>query len=59
MLPMVLDGGLQLVTAYVSATPQRVVTGFLYGIGQAGIVIGIAAWLVARRSESLMPSRRR
>ena len=24
MLPMVLDGGLQLVTAYVSATPQRV-----------------------------------
>ena len=59
MLPMVLDGGLQLVTAYVSATPQRIVTGFLYGIGQAGIVIGTAAWLVARRSESLMPSRGR
>jgi uncharacterized membrane protein len=59
MLPMVLDGGLQLVTTYVSATPQRVLTGFLYGIGQAGIVIGTAAWLVACGSESLMPSRRR
>ncbi len=47
MLPMVIDGGLQLVSAYVSATPQRVMTGFLYGIGQAGIVIGCAAWLVA------------
>jgi uncharacterized membrane protein len=58
MLPMVLDGGLQLVTAYVSATPQRVATGFLYGIGQAAIVIGVAAWLM-RRNESLMPSRGR
>lgn len=56
MLPMVLDGGLQLVTAYTSATPQRVATGLLYGIGQAGIVIEIAAWLLAQRSESLMPS---
>jgi uncharacterized membrane protein len=59
MLPMVLDSRLQLVTGYVSATPQRVITGFPYGIGQSGIVVGIAAWLVARRSESLMPSRRR
>jgi uncharacterized membrane protein len=59
MLPLALDGGLQLATAYVSATPQRVVTGFLYGIGQAGIVIGAAAWLLTRQSESLMPSRRR
>jgi uncharacterized membrane protein len=59
MLPMVLDGGLQLVTVYVSATPQRVLTGFLYGIGQAGILIGTATWLVAIQSESLMQSRRR
>jgi uncharacterized membrane protein len=52
MLPMVLDGGLQLVTVYVSAAPQRVVTGFLYGIGQAGIVIGISAWFLARRAKA-------
>jgi len=43
MLPMVLDGSLQLVTTYVSAMPQRLVTGFLFGIGYAGIVIGIVA----------------
>ena len=59
MFPMVLDGGLQLATAYVSATPQRVATGFLYGIGQAGIVIGCAAWLAARENESLIPSHGR
>lgn len=52
LLPMVLDGGLQLATAYVSATPQRVATGFLYGIGQAGIVIGIAAWLLATGAKA-------
>lgn len=52
MLPMVLDGGLQLVRVYVSATPQRVVTGFLYGIGQAGIVIGISAWLLVRWAKA-------
>lgn len=56
MLPMVLDGGLQLATAYVSATPQRLLTGFLYGIGQAGVVIGLAARLLDDRSESLMGS---
>lgn len=50
MLPMVLDGGLQLVTAYVSGTPQRFVTGFVYGIGQAGLVIGFVA-LALRVSE--------
>lgn len=56
MLPMVLDGGLQLATAYVSATPQRLLTGFLYGIGQAGVVIGLVALLLDDRSESLMGS---
>ncbi len=56
MLPMVLDGGLQLATAYVSAMPQRLLTGFLYGIGQAGVVIGLAARLLDDRSESLMGS---
>ena len=59
VLPMVLDGGLQLATPYVSATPQRLLTGFLYGIGQAGVVIGLAAWLLDGRSESLMGSRGR
>jgi len=43
MLPMVLDGGLQLVSAYSSGALQRVVTGVLYGIGQAGLVIGFVA----------------
>ncbi len=47
MLPIVLDGGLQLVTPYVSATPQRVLSGLLYGIGQGGLAIGIIAWLGA------------
>ena len=56
MLPMVLDGGLELATAYVSATPQRLLTGFLYGIGQAGVVIGLAARLLDDQSESLMGS---
>jgi len=46
MLPMAIDGGLQLVTTYVSATPQRLITGFLYGIGVAGIVIGSVAALI-------------
>lgn len=59
VLPMVVDGALQLVTAYVSATPQRVTTGLLYGIGQAGVVIGCVAWLSVRLNESLIPSRRR
>ena len=59
MLPMVLDGGLQLATPYVSATPQRLLTGFLYGIGQAGIVVGLAARLIDSRSESLMGSHGR
>lgn len=59
MLPMVLDGGLQLVITYVSATPQRLLTGFLYGIGQAGIVIGLVALLLDGRSESLKGSRSR
>lgn len=59
MLPMVFDGGLQLVTGYVSGTPQRVATGFLYGIGQAGIVIGIAAWLLVEPGESLKQPRHR
>lgn len=59
MLPMAVDGWLQLVTVYVSATPQRIGTGFLYGLGQAGIIIGIVAWLVLRLSESLMPLRGR
>ena len=59
VLPMVVDGGLQLVTAYVSATPLRVATGLLYGIGQAGVVIGCVAWLSVRLNESLIPSRRR
>ncbi|MEN6342698.1 MAG: DUF2085 domain-containing protein [Methanospirillum sp.] len=52
MFPMVLDGGLQIVTAYVSATPQRVATGFLYGIGQAGIVIGLVAFALALRPDA-------
>jgi len=43
MLPMVLDGGLQFISGYISAAPQRLATGFLYGIGQAGIVIGLVA----------------
>ena len=59
MLPMVLDGGLQLATAYVSATPQRLLTGLLYGVGQAGIVIGLAARLLDGRGESLKGSRGR
>ncbi len=56
VLPMVLDGGLQLATTYVSDTPQRLLTGFLYGVGQAGVVIGLAAWLLDDWSESLMGS---
>lgn len=51
-LPMVLDGGLQIVTVYVSAAPQRVATGFLYGIGQAAVIIGISAWFLARRAKA-------
>jgi uncharacterized membrane protein len=51
MLPMALDGGLQLVTAYVSGTPLRVATGLLYGIGQAGVAIGLVAVLAARLSR--------
>lgn len=54
MFPMVVDGGLQLMSAYVSGTPQRVTTGFLYGIGQAGLVIGLVAnfiWLAQRRMD--------
>lgn len=47
MLPMVLDGGLQLMTPYVSTTPVRVITGLLYGIGQGGLVIASVAWLGA------------
>lgn len=51
MLPMVLDGGLQIVTPYVSTTPARVLTGLLYGVGQGGLVIGIVAWLADSLSE--------
>ncbi len=59
MLPMVLDGGLQTRDGLRLGHAATRGTGFLYGIGQAGIVIGIAAWLVTVRSESLMPSRGR
>ena len=52
MLPMAFDGGLQLATSYVSATPQRVASGLLYGIGQAGLVIGVVAWLLARWAKA-------
>lgn len=41
MLPMVIDGSLQLVTSYISSTPQRLITGFFFGIGYTGIIIGI------------------
>lgn len=54
MLPMVLDGGLQLTTPYVSTTPVRVLTGFLYGIGQGGLVIGLVGSMAA-----LLRGRRR
>jgi len=47
VLPMVLDGGLQLVTPYVSTTPVRVLTGLLYGVGQGGLAIGVVGWLTA------------
>jgi uncharacterized membrane protein len=46
LLPMVFDGGLQIVSTYNSAIAQRLVTGFLYGIGQAGIVIGLIAAII-------------
>lgn len=48
MLPMSIDGSLQLVSPYLSATPQRLVTGLLFGIGYAGIVIGATAWHLQR-----------
>jgi uncharacterized membrane protein len=40
MLPMAIDGSLQLITTYISATPQRLATGFLFGIGYIGLAIG-------------------
>lgn len=41
IVPMAIDGSLQLVTTYSSAVPQRLITGFLYGIAFAGMQIGL------------------
>ncbi|MBN1193750.1 MAG: DUF2085 domain-containing protein [Methanomicrobiaceae archaeon] len=47
-LPMVIDGTLQLATPYDSTAIVRTVTGFLYGIGQAGFLLAVVAGADAR-----------
>ncbi|MFW6037983.1 MAG: DUF2085 domain-containing protein [Candidatus Saliniplasma sp.] len=41
VLPMALDGGLQLVTAYESTNPMRLLTGFIFGFGFSAFVSAI------------------
>jgi uncharacterized membrane protein len=41
--PLVLDGSLQLFTAYESTPAVRTITGILYGIAKAGLLLGILA----------------
>ncbi|KQC05376.1 MAG: hypothetical protein APR53_07860 [Methanoculleus sp. SDB] len=47
-LPMVIDGTMQLATPYESTALIRIVTGFLYGIGQAGFLLAFVAGADAR-----------
>lgn len=39
LLPLVVDGGVQLVTRYESTNPRRVLTGLLFGYGLMCIVL--------------------
>lgn len=44
MIPMILDGTIQLFTSYESTNPRRFVTGFLFGFGLWGVAaISLAA----------------
>jgi len=45
---LVIDGTLQLATPYESTAIVRTVTGFLYGIGQAGFLLAVVAGADAR-----------
>ena len=39
MVPMLLDGFIQLLTRYESTNPRRLVTGLLFGYGLAGFFV--------------------
>ncbi|MGM0405605.1 MAG: DUF2085 domain-containing protein [Thermoplasmatota archaeon] len=41
VLPMALDGGIQLVTAYESTNPMRLLTGIIFGFGFSAFVSAI------------------
>lgn len=45
MTPMTLDGLAQLITGYESTNVKRIITGFLFGIGEGGLIVGIVSHL--------------
>lgn len=44
MLPMLADGFLQLLTAYESTNPRRLLTGILFGYSLTGLYLLSATW---------------
>ena len=46
MVPLVVDGTVQLLTNYESNNYRRLITGFLFGIGLCNFVVIAHFWLI-------------
>lgn len=60
MCPMLLDGGLQALTAYESNNIKRFITGLLFGFGLAALFVKTSAWAfeAGKQAASALLARR-